>query len=110
MFFFYLYFFYRDSNIISQNNFVTTKIIEKFCSGGKGRSSIKVIYNQSIYKINYGRNECAEYNVGETLNVYYDNKNDILINPGSAKHSLCILIVVSIILLFLLIPWKKILS
>jgi hypothetical protein len=109
-FFFSLYFFNRNSKIISQNNIVTTTIIDKFCSDSKTSSSITVIYNQSIYEIKYGRNNCAEYNIGETLKLYYDNKNDILIKPGSDKHNLFQLIFVSIVLLFFLIPWKKILS
>lgn len=109
-FFICLYFFNRNSNIISQNNLVSSIIIEKSCSGSKRRSSLTLIYNQSTYNISLGRMDCTKYSKGDTLKLYYDKKNDILIKPGSVNHNLFQLTLASIALLFFLIPWKKILS
>ena len=68
-----LYFYNRNIRIATQNKVVTTTIVEKSCSGSKGSSSVYVSYKQLIYKVKYGRNACAELNLGEKIKLYYDN-------------------------------------
>ncbi|MDH0658407.1 MULTISPECIES: hypothetical protein [Empedobacter] len=105
-----LYFYNRNIRIATQNKVVTTTIVEKSCSGSKGSSSVYVSYKQLIYKVKYGRNACAELNLGEKIKLYYDNERNILIKKEEAKHNLFQLTVSSIAILFFLLPWKKILS
>ena len=104
------YFYNRNIRIATQNKVVTTTIVEKSCSGSKGSSSVYVSYKQLIYKVKYGRNACAELNLGEKIKLYYDNERNILIKKEEAKHNLFQLTVSSIAILFFLLPWKKILS
>ncbi len=105
-----LYFYNRNIRIATQNKVVATTIVEKSCSGSKGSSSVYVSYKQLIYKVKYGRNACAELNLGEKVKLYYDNERNILIKKEEAKHNLFQLTVSSIAILFFLLPWKKILS
>lgn len=104
-----LYFYQRNKNIVEKNNIVQTEVVNKSCNGSKRTTSIDVYFNKSIYKIKYGYNKCTKINLGDRIELYYDEKNNVLIQSEMVGQNLFQIIFLLIVFIMFLIPWKIIL-
>jgi hypothetical protein len=63
--------------IIKENKKISSKIAEKHCwHGSRGGSSILIDYKGNKYYVSIKRKNCDEINVGDMIDVYYNEQFD----------------------------------
>lgn len=96
------------SNMISlkKGHNIECLVIKQNCHSYKVPSSVDVKYNNKIYSLFIGNQDCIKYLSGSKINLIYNDANDTLINPLYISNDRMKFFIVLSIFILLIIPWK----
>ncbi|RRQ46714.1 hypothetical protein DTW91_04340 [Chryseobacterium sp. SC28] len=85
-------------------------IIEQGCRNSKGSSSVHIKYNKKIYYIRLANKECLKYPIGTEIQLSYNEQFDYFYKPDGLKRDKRRLLIIGVIFILSIIPWKKIIK
>lgn len=105
-----VYFYQRNKQ--AQSLFETSvvqlyEVVDKQCKESRGGSFINVRHKGEIYRVEYYGKKCFDVNIGESVQLYFDPKNNSFLVPESTIYERYVYGGI-ILLLMSFIPWSKI--
>lgn len=98
---------YRIISLKKQSELTAYEVVYKYCASYRSSSYVAVSYVKGVQRIQTGEKFCKAIKVGDTMELYYSPKNDLLFRPDQDKTYTRIAYVTGAILLLMLLPLLK---
>lgn len=111
-FFFYATFYYVQYTGLARMGVVQDQeIVDKSCSvAPRSASSITIMRGNKRYSVHVTSKQCPDFEVGDKIKLYYNEKYDYYCFPGFLKLYLKRFSITGIVLFLAMMPWKLIVS